>query len=567
MRLRDTRIGVRLSLAFGAVLLLVSIAVGVAVYNVSQTSEAAGKIAKYFPIIRAEEELSLSIRDEINLTGHLFMPGGAAQIDKVTADMADMHAKGDEGVKTLDTLVQSEQGKKELAAMKEARASFVEKRDAVLQLVKSGKADDARKLFDGDLAVITDSYKAKLAQFTDTQIKHADIKTEAAIAVAKQTEGTLLGGVALALIVAVLISILITRSISRPLSQATRVANAVAQGDLSVAISSTSRDETGMLLAAMQSMRDSLRGFMGAQAEMFEQHVGGNIDHRLPVESFKGDYGRMAQGINDLTSAHIGVIQHVVEIVKHYAEGDFAHSIDRLPGKMSEITAAIDGVKGSFESMSSEMMRLVEAAAQGEFSARGDSSRFKHSFRSMIEGLNRLMGTAEAGLNDVAMVLGAIAEGDLRPRIEGEYAGTFGKLKNDTNRTAEELSSIVSEIRTTADLISTAASQIAAGNANLSERTERQAASLEETAASMEELESTVKRNAESAGQANGMSANASKTAVKGGEVVSEVVSKMELIDASSRKIAEIIGVIDGIAFQTNILALNAAVEAARAGE
>jgi methyl-accepting chemotaxis protein len=83
----------------------------------------------------------------------------------------------------------------------------------------------------------------------------------------------------------------------------------------------------------------------------------------------------------------------------------------------------------------------------------------------------------------------------------------------------------------------------------------------------MEELESTTKRNAESASQANGMSVNASKTAVKGGEVVSEVVQKMELIDASSRKIAEIIGVIDGIAFQTNILALNAAVEAARAGE
>src|SRR3569833_1073587 len=173
MSLRNTRIGVRLSLAFGAVLLLVSIAVGVAVYNVSQTSEAAGKIAKYFPIIRAEEELSLSIRDEITLVSRLFMPGGAAQVDKVSADLAAMHARGDEGVKTLDTLVQSEQGKKELATMKEARTAFVDKRDAVLQLVRAGKVDDARKLVDGDLATITDAYKAKLAQFTDTQIKHA----------------------------------------------------------------------------------------------------------------------------------------------------------------------------------------------------------------------------------------------------------------------------------------------------------------------------------------------------------------------------------------------------------
>jgi methyl-accepting chemotaxis protein len=117
------------------------------------------------------------------------------------------------------------------------------------------------------------------------------------------------------------------------------------------------------------------------------------------------------------------------------------------------------------------------------------------------------------------------------------------------------------------DIIAVASRQIAAGNMDLSSRTEQQASSLEETASSMEELTSTVKQNGDNARQANQLAISASDVAVKGGAVVSQVIDTMGSINESARKIVDIISVIDGIAFQTNILALNAAVEAARAGE
>jgi methyl-accepting chemotaxis protein len=122
-------------------------------------------------------------------------------------------------------------------------------------------------------------------------------------------------------------------------------------------------------------------------------------------------------------------------------------------------------------------------------------------------------------------------------------------------------------VRANTESITTAAQQIAAGNADLSQRTEEQASTLEETASSMEQLTATVKQNAENAKHANQLAANAAGIAVKGGAVVGEVVQTMTAISTSSRKIVDITGVIEGIAFQTNILALNAAVEAARAGE
>jgi len=113
----------------------------------------------------------------------------------------------------------------------------------------------------------------------------------------------------------------------------------------------------------------------------------------------------------------------------------------------------------------------------------------------------------------------------------------------------------------------TAIDEIAQGNNDLSRRTEQAASNVQETASSMAQMTATVKRNADTALQANTLSGAASDAAARGGDAVAEVVSTMSDITDSSRKIADIIGVIDGIAFQTNILALNAAVEAARAGE
>jgi methyl-accepting chemotaxis protein len=217
--------------------------------------------------------------------------------------------------------------------------------------------------------------------------------------------------------------------------------------------------------------------------------------------------------------------------------------------------------------MSDEVVALVGSAVRGDFTARGGAERYEHDFRKMVEGLNRLMEVNEAGLNEVARVLSAIARGDLREKIVNEYEGTFGQLKDDSNLMVEQLKKIVREIRGATEAINTAAREIASGNGDLSSRTEEQASSLEETASSMEELTATVKQNAENARQANQLAIGASDVALKGGSVVSQVVATMSSINESSKKIVDIIGVIDGIAFQTNILALNAAVEAARAGE
>ncbi|WP_114970756.1 methyl-accepting chemotaxis protein [Rhodoferax ferrireducens] len=160
-----------------------------------------------------------------------------------------------------------------------------------------------------------------------------------------------------------------------------------------------------------------------------------------------------------------------------------------------------------------------------------------------------------------------VASGDLSSHIDVRTQDECGQLLQALQDMNDGLVAIVSQVRSGSGAMATATSQIAAGNLDLSSRTEEQASALEQTAASMEELAATVKQNFASGKHANQLAGSASEVAVKGGAVVAQVVQTMEAINVSSKKIADIIGVIDGIAFQTNILALNAAVEAARAGE
>src|SRR6185437_6644088 len=169
---------------------------------------------------------------------------------------------------------------------------------------------------------------------------------------------------------------------------------------------------------------------------------------------------------------------------------------------------------------------------------------------------------------ELQSMISAINGGALGKRIDvAGKNGFFEAMARGINQLADNLTEVVSKVKLAAEEVHRGAQEISAGNSNLSLRTEEQAASLEETASSMEEMTTTVKQNADNAGQANQLAMAAREQAEQGGMVVGKAVQAMSGINDSARKIADIIGVIDEIAFQTNLLALNAAVEAARAGE
>ena len=184
----------------------------------------------------------------------------------------------------------------------------------------------------------------------------------------------------------------------------------------------------------------------------------------------------------------------------------------------------------------------------------------------MVFVLRSVKRTVGGDLEAAVEVTQRIAQGDLATPVPVAYHDSKNLLYS-LHTMQKVLIAGVSRVRLATENIDIGASEIAAGNTDLSQRTEEQAAALVQTASSMEEMTSIVKQNADSAAAAAGLATQAVEVAMRGSRVVDDVVRTMGDITNSSKQIGDIIGVIDGIAFQTNILALNAAVEAARAGE
>ena len=180
---------------------------------------------------------------------------------------------------------------------------------------------------------------------------------------------------------------------------------------------------------------------------------------------------------------------------------------------------------------------------------------------------NVLHRTVLLPLQQARQACDVMAGGDLTAEIETTRRDEMGQLLRSLRQLRVNLHSIVGDVRGNFMRISTASQEIAAGNMDLSGRTEAQASALEQTASSMEQLAATVQQNSGNAEQASTMTGKVHGLAGRGGEIVGQVVTMMDQINASSKKIGDITGIIEGIAFQTNILALNAAVEAARAGD
>lgn len=162
-----------------------------------------------------------------------------------------------------------------------------------------------------------------------------------------------------------------------------------------------------------------------------------------------------------------------------------------------------------------------------------------------------------------------VADGDLRgnqnPSTPGrdEMARLMAELVGMRTRLAE----LVSDVRQSSAQIASGTREMAKGVADLSQRTEGQAARLQEANTSLQRMRQVTTEHAQAAQRVSHIAREANASAVTGGEVVTTLIGQIEAMAASSRRITEITAVIDSIAFQTNILALNAAVEAARAGD
>ncbi|RXZ45170.1 methyl-accepting chemotaxis protein [Crenobacter cavernae] len=591
----------RLILGFGLVGALMVVAILVAIFQIRTLQSGLEEVAKV-QIPRASE--ANKVIDGVNLTARavrtILLTEDAALVAGQQKQIDDGESTIDKAMTALKQVPADAKGQELQSAVVEADRAFHSQVATFRQLLQSNDRVGARDLLFSSMREVQKNYMLAI----NALIEHEEslAKNNAAAAVDSAAAGIrlLIGLLAGAVVAATIAAWLIARSLLRELggepADAAKLMQELASGEVSTELKVRAGDTSSLFAhmdhAARRAVENiRIRNALDAaatnvmiadanaqivyvnkavQAMLAEAEA--DIRKDLPQFSVRDVLGssidvfhknpshqrRLLEGLRDTHRANIKV-------------GGRSFTLTLIPifGRSGKVLGTV--VEWQDRTAEIEVEREVEtivrAAASGDFGKRIGLEGKTGFFKLLGESVNGLLDVTSQGLEDIARVLGALAQGDLTRTISNDYDGLFGQLKQDSNATVERLRDIVRNIKEATDAINTAAREIASGNANLSSRTEQQAASLEETASSMEEITGTVKQNAENAKKANQLAIGASDIASRGGEVVGEVVSTMNEINASAKKIVDIISVIDGIAFQTNILALNAAVEAARAGE
>ena len=609
LNLRNYKIGTRLIMTtLGALcLMLAFVAIGIfslgaignkvdgIVHNNIKQTELAVEMQKRNLLIGRDVRTALMVEEIEKQLGEQKKVG------------ADLQAYRD-AESQIETSLDSAKARDIFARIVPARKAAEESISRMFVLIKAGNRPELEAHFFNDFSPKMATWFDSVGAFVDLQ-KDNNLQDVAEINEIKSgVQTTMLLLVALAVIIMIPAGLWVTRQITGPLLEAVAVANAVAGGKLDNAIDTRGNDEPSQLMAALSSMQSDLKARIDQDKKIADESLrvkvaldvssnsvmvadpDGKIiycntavlammrqaeaDLRKELPAFRAD---AILGANfDLyhkNPAHqknlLGSLQGVHRTEISVGGRTFSLVASPITNERHErLGAVVEWRDRTAEvAIEQEVGDIITAAGAGDFSRRIAADQMSGFFRHISQGINDLLDVNSRALEDLGAMLNRLSQGDLTCKIETEYQGVLGQLKDDANATVDTLQEIIFSIKSATDAINMAAQEIASGNQDLSGRTEQQASSLEETASSMEELTGTVKQNADNARRATTLASNAQQVAEKGGQVVSQVVETMGAIHQASHRIADIISVIDGIAFQTNILALNAAVEAARAGE
>lgn len=284
-----------------------------------------------------------------------------------------------------------------------------------------------------------------------------------------------------------------------------------------------------------------------------------------PINDMSGRPFKVVKYASDVTAQTVAARafeKELQRVIGEASQGDFNQRFV-VEGKQGVQRMTAEGVNHLLEASQAglrDVQDLTRRAIAGEFSTRIELGDRQGFFRQMGEGANELMQVVEGGLSTLQQALQSLAAGDLDRTITGSFQGIFDELKHSFNASVEKLRQVISEVRSNADLLASAAGQISSTAQSLSQGANDHASSVEETSAAVEQMTASISQNADNAKVTDGMARKAAGEAQEGGQAVGETVNAM-------KSIANKIAIIDDIAYQTNLLALNAAIEAARAGE
>ncbi|MDA8454719.1 methyl-accepting chemotaxis protein [Acidovorax sp. GBBC 3334] len=490
----------RLALAFGGVIGIFLLVIGVAVSSQNRLKDAETLNTHTYRVLDVAQQMLLGmVNMETGARGYL-LSGEPASLGPWN-EGREAYAAAWKELRSLTSDNPAQQ--RRLDGLQARHADFV----AVMQALQAQRRNvDAGTLpleaFVAEFRQARD--KAAMDAFRSLQSDFSRAEKEllaARMADADAARATTLvaelGGSALALAVALLLGVWVTRSITRPVARAVEVARAVAAGDLTQRIEVQSRDEVGLLLESLREMNDSLQRVVSrvrqgseSVASASTQIAQGNSDLSSRTESQASALEETAASMEQLGSTvtqnadsarQANQLAQAASSVAEQGGVVVAQVVDTMKGitdssrRIAEIIGVIDGI--AFQTNILALNAAVEAARAGE-QGRG--------FAVVASEVRSLAQRSASAAKEIAALITASVQ---RVETGAQLADQAGSTMAEVVGSIRRVTDIMGEISAASSEQSAGVSQVGEAVVQMDQATQQNAALVEEIAAAASSLQ------------------------------------------------------------------------------
>ncbi|HEX7646421.1 MAG TPA: methyl-accepting chemotaxis protein [Noviherbaspirillum sp.] len=499
MSFRHLGIATRLALGFGAVIFLLVVSTVVTHTRAGHVVDAVERMANdSYPQLTLANSISVEVNTTSNRMHSILLTNDPSRIASLVAGIRESSAAIDRYFTKLGTFGGSAEERALLKEAQEARNRFGPFRNKFLKLIADRDQWQAQYFLSNDMKAPLTAYFIAIDKLFSHHASQTDRSSRAAAAEA-HTLRTLLVVVALAAgVLAALVAFMVSRSITRPLADAVRVANGVAQGDLTQDVVVQSRDETGQLMRALKEMNESLASTVEQVRQGTEtitvasrEIASGNADLSARTESQVGSLQETASSLEELTStvqqnaAHAREANQVAAAASGVAnEGgavvaqvvDTMASIRDSSRRIVDIIGVIDGI--AFQTNILALNAAVEAARAGE-QGRG--------FAVVASEVRNLAQRSAAAAKEIKELIGDSVQ---KVDAGSELVERAGRTMEQVVRSVGEVVQLMSGIAAASDEQSAGIAEVNKAMSEMDGLAQQNAALVEQAAAATESMQS-----------------------------------------------------------------------------